>query len=113
MADIELSKAVNAYSNTSRMKPLGNGMDEDALYLPGESPADLKPEFSDALGAAMDKSRKTEYIGESMSAKAIAGKAELHDLVTAVTNAELTLQTVVAIRDRVVTAYQDIARMPI
>jgi flagellar hook-basal body complex protein FliE len=34
-------------------------------------------------------------------------------VVTAVTNAELTLETVVAVRDRVVQAYQDILRMPI
>jgi flagellar hook-basal body complex protein FliE len=34
-------------------------------------------------------------------------------VVTAVTNAEVTLQTVVAIRDKAVAAYQEIARMPI
>lgn len=113
MADVELSKAVSAYANTAKMKPLGGTDPTAALHLPGESPDDLKPEFSEALGAAMDKARGAEYIGESMSAKAIAGKAELHELVTAVTNAELTLQTVVAIRDRVITAYQDISKMPI
>ena len=31
----------------------------------------------------------------------------------AVTNAEITLQTVVSIRDRVIQAYQEILRMPI
>ncbi len=35
------------------------------------------------------------------------------DVVQAVSNAELTLQTVVAVRDRVVNAYQEIMRMPI
>ncbi len=34
-------------------------------------------------------------------------------LVTAVTNAEMALESVVAVRDRVVQAYQDILRMPI
>ncbi len=33
--------------------------------------------------------------------------------MTAVTNAEVTLQTVIAVRDKVVAAYQEIARMPI
>jgi flagellar hook-basal body complex protein FliE len=34
-------------------------------------------------------------------------------VVAAVTNAEVTLQTVLAVRDRVIQAYQDIIRMPI
>ena len=51
--------------------------------------------------------------GEKLSAQSVAGKAELTDVVTAVTSAELTLQTVVAVRDRVISAYQEIMRMPI
>jgi flagellar hook-basal body complex protein FliE len=35
------------------------------------------------------------------------------DVVTAVTNAEVALDTVVAVRDRVISAYQEIMRMPI
>jgi flagellar hook-basal body complex protein FliE len=34
-------------------------------------------------------------------------------VVTAVAEADLTLQTVVAVRDRVIEAYQNIMRMPI
>jgi len=33
-------------------------------------------------------------------------------VITAVAEAEVTLQTVVAVRDRVIEAYRDIARMP-
>jgi len=33
--------------------------------------------------------------------------------VTAVANAEHTLETVIAVRDKVLTAYQEILRMPI
>ena len=45
--------------------------------------------------------------------QAVANQADLNDIVTAVNNAEMTLQTVVAIRDRVIQAYQEILRMPI
>jgi flagellar hook-basal body complex protein FliE len=45
--------------------------------------------------------------------QALAGQADLTDVVIAVTNAEVTLQTVVAIRDRVIQAYQEIIRMPL
>ena len=44
-------------------------------------------------------------------AASAAGKAELVDVVTAVANAETTLETVVALRDRMISAYQDIMRM--
>ena len=42
----------------------------------------------------------------------LTGKVDLADLVTAVSNAELSLNTVIAIRDKVIGAYQDIIRMP-
>jgi flagellar hook-basal body complex protein FliE len=48
-----------------------------------------------------------------MSIAGVAGKADVNDVVTAVTTAEVTLQTVVAIRDKVISAYQDILRMPV
>ena len=37
----------------------------------------------------------------------------LQDVVEAVTEAELSLQKVTAVRDRVISAYQEIMRMPI
>lgn len=50
---------------------------------------------------------------EQLSAKAAAKEADLLQVVNAVSNAEVSLQTVVAVRDRVIQAYQDIIRMPI
>jgi flagellar hook-basal body complex protein FliE len=51
--------------------------------------------------------------GERISAAAVMGKADLTEVITAVTNAELTLQTATSVRDKVVQAYQEILRMPI
>lgn len=51
--------------------------------------------------------------GEKASAQAVTGEASLTDVVEAVTDAEMTLQTVVAIRDRMLNAYQEIMRMPV
>jgi flagellar hook-basal body complex protein FliE len=50
---------------------------------------------------------------EQVSAAAVVGKADLTEVITAVTNAELTLQTATTVRDKVVQAYQEILRMPI
>jgi flagellar hook-basal body complex protein FliE len=45
--------------------------------------------------------------------EAISGSGDVTAVVTAVARAELALQTTVAIRDRVIQAYQDVMRMPI
>jgi flagellar hook-basal body complex protein FliE len=50
---------------------------------------------------------------ETMQASAVRGEASLTDVLEAVTAADLTLQSVVSIRDRMLTAYQEIMRMPI
>jgi flagellar hook-basal body complex protein FliE len=50
---------------------------------------------------------------EAASAKQVAGKGDLIDVVTAIGAAEMALDTVVAVRDRVVGAYSDIMRMQI
>ena len=50
---------------------------------------------------------------ETASAKQVAGKGDLIDVVTAIGAAETALDTVVAVRDRVVNAYSDIMRMQI
>jgi len=46
-------------------------------------------------------------------AKQAAGQADIVDVVNAVNAAEITLDTVVAVRDKVVQAYQSIMNMPI
>ncbi|MGB0720177.1 MAG: flagellar hook-basal body complex protein FliE [Bdellovibrionales bacterium] len=69
--------------------------------------------FSDFLKSQARDAVDTMRKSESMSAKAVTGEADLTDVVQAVTSAELTLQTVVAVRDRMITAYKDIMTMPI
>ena len=69
--------------------------------------------FADlVLGALKDTAAATAN-GEAVSLQAIANKADINEVVTAVTNAEIALQTVVAVRDRVIQAYNDIVKMPI
>ena len=68
--------------------------------------------------ASLMKDTARETVGnlrqaEQMSMKAAAKEADLLEVVNAVTNAEVSLQTVVAVRDKVIGAYQDILRMPI
>ncbi len=69
--------------------------------------------FADLVRDAVENGINATKSAETISLQAAVGQAEIVDIVTAVSNAELTLQTVVAVRDRVVQAYQDIMRMPI
>jgi len=69
--------------------------------------------FSDFLKGKVDESIGTLRSSEELSARAVTDDADITDVVAAVTSAELTLETIVAVRDRMVTAYQEILRMPI
>lgn len=53
------------------------------------------------------------HAAETASAKQVAGKGDLIDVVTAIGAAETALDTMVAVRDRVVSAYGEIMRMQI
>jgi flagellar hook-basal body complex protein FliE len=43
----------------------------------------------------------------------VGGKANVVDVVTAVAETEVAVETLVSVRDRVISAYEDIMRMPI
>ncbi len=71
------------------------------------------PDFSQYLSQAMDNAVGTLRTGEQMAAKQVTGQADVVNVVNAVNNAELTLDTVVAVRDKIIAAYQNIMQMPI
>jgi flagellar hook-basal body complex protein FliE len=62
---------------------------------------------------ALDQAVQTGHKADDQTMKAISGGGNLTEVVTALSHAELTLQTATVIRDRVVQAYQDIIKMPI
>ena len=71
------------------------------------------PDFSHFLDGAIKDAVGTMKSGEEMAAQQVAGKADVVSVVNAVNAAELTLDTVVAVRDKVIQAYQSIMQMPI
>ncbi|MFC0199905.1 flagellar hook-basal body complex protein FliE [Paracoccus rhizosphaerae] len=50
---------------------------------------------------------------DQVSTGAMTGQVSTHQLVQTIAEAEMTMNTVVAIRDKVVEAYQEILRMPV
>ena len=69
--------------------------------------------FGDILKSAMSDVMKSSKNAETQMVNQVQGKAQLVDVVTAVSAAESSLETVMAIRDQVISAYQEIMRMPI
>lgn len=69
--------------------------------------------FAEALQQAAQDTVETMHQADAAAEAGILGNASATEVVMAVARAELALQTTVAIRDRVVQAYQDVMRMPI
>lgn len=75
------------------------------------------PAASQGFGGALERALQgvvdAGHGAEGQAMQALAGGGDLTHVVTAVSKAELALQAATAVRDRVVSAYQDIMRMPI
>jgi flagellar hook-basal body complex protein FliE len=85
------------------------------LAVPGgsESVKGAGSGFADMLKTALSDAIHTEQTGEAASMQAATGKADINSVVAAVNNAEMTLQTVLAVRDKVVAAYTEIMHMTV
>lgn len=70
-------------------------------------------DFGDLVMNAVESVQQTLQQSETLTAQAATGQADLVDVVTAVAAAEVQLESVVAVRDQVIRAYQEILRMPI
>lgn len=65
------------------------------------------------LGRAAESFVDTLRRAEATATGAMTGQADPHALVAALNEAQLAVETVVAVRDRVVEAYLEILRMPV
>ncbi|MDG4901766.1 MULTISPECIES: flagellar hook-basal body complex protein FliE [unclassified Mesorhizobium] len=69
--------------------------------------------FAEALSQAATKTVNTLQNAEQMSIQALKGDADTRQVADAVLSAQQALQTTIAIRDKVVSAYLEISRMSI
>ena len=98
------SIAANAYATLARvLEAPGVGKSEGAGL---QSFASL---LKDTMGGVMDAGRKSDAQTMAMA----SGKANVVDVVTAVADTEVAVETLVSVRDRVIQAYEDIMKMPI
>ena len=86
------------------------GVGSDEFPAAGEAGGlDFSAMVKTAVGNAIDTSKAAEQQIVSHA----QGKAQLIDVATAVSAAETSLEAVLAVRDQVISAYQEIMRMPI
>jgi flagellar hook-basal body complex protein FliE len=89
------------------------------LSAPGQAKKPAAPagavggEFGSLLQGAVDAFAQSGKKAEAQALAVATGKADVVDVVTAVAESEAALETLVAVRDRVIAAYEEIMRMPI
>jgi flagellar hook-basal body complex protein FliE len=80
---------------------------------PAATPAPGGADFGQMLGQVASDAVNALKGGEAAAIGGVAGTQSAQDVVQAVMNAEQALQTAVAVRDKLVAAYQEITRMQI
>jgi flagellar hook-basal body complex protein FliE len=99
------SVAANAYAALSKL-----------TIAPGITPRDGEAgaeSFGAFLKSTLGKGIDGAKAAEEGAASLASGKGDLLDAVTAVSESEVALETLVNVRDRVIQAYEEIMRMPI
>lgn len=97
-----------AYTNASKLitdgakTPMG-GAGEGGLG------SDFGKLLTENLQGVMDAGK----VSDKMSMDLVNGKANVVDVVTAISQTEIAMESMVAIRDKVISAYEEILRMPI
>lgn len=69
--------------------------------------------FSDVMSEVATNAISSLKQSEATSISGVQGKASVQRVVEAIMSAEQSLQTAVAVRDKVVAAYQEVSRMSI
>ena len=79
---------------------------DDVVPLIG---ARRRDQLKEALGAVSQAGHKSDMQAQAV----VAGKSNIIDVVTAVAESEVAIDAVVTVRDKVISAYEDIMKMPI
>ncbi|WP_421916503.1 flagellar hook-basal body complex protein FliE [Mesorhizobium sp.] len=100
-----------------KLNPATDGVDGASSLLSGpaasQAGGNLGTSFAEAVSQAATKTVNTLQNAEQVSMQALKGDADTRQVVDAVMSAQQALQTAVAIRDKVVSAYLEVSRMGI
>jgi len=104
------SVAAGAYANVARLADPSAGLGQAAGAAGGAAGgSSFGAMLKDALNSVTEAGQKSDSQTRAM----VAGKADMVDVVTAVSETEVAVETMVAVRNKVIEAYQSIMSMPI
>jgi flagellar hook-basal body complex protein FliE len=107
---------LDAISGPSRSIAIGSGVDAGIATPKVASPAvsdGTSVDFGSFLAQMASDTAHTLKAGEATAVAGINGQASTNDVVQAVMTTEQTLQSAIAIRDKVVSAFLELSRMSI
>jgi len=100
------SAAANAYASLARIADSSAGLGKAVGETNGPSFGAL---LKDAVGSVISAGRKSDVQQHAMA----SGKANIVDVVTAVSETEVAVEALVSVRDRMIQAYEEVMRMQI
>ena len=103
------SVAANAYASLQRIMSSAAGSTADLGKTGTASGPSFGAVLKDTLSSVMEAGRKSD----AQTVAAASGKANVMDVVTAVAETDVAVSTLVSVRDKVISAYEDIMKMPI
>jgi flagellar hook-basal body complex protein FliE len=103
--------AAGAYAAAQNLPAASGG--GRALAKIGDADEGGKADFGAMLQGALASVAETGQKADTQAMAAASGKTDLVDVVTAVAESETAVQSLVAVRDRVISAYEEILRMQI
>jgi flagellar hook-basal body complex protein FliE len=110
MAITTALNAANVYGAMSRLANRGQAEQAKTGATPDAAGGvDFGSMLRNEVKSVVDQGKASE----AKQAGLMAGKADLVDVVTAVSETEVALDTMVSVRDRVISAYEEIMRMAI
>ena len=101
------SAAAGAYASLARLADPSGSVGKIAGE--GGGGASFGAVLKEAIGSVLEAGRKSDSQSQAMA----AGKANIIDVVTAVSETEVAVEALVSVRDKVIAAYEEIMRMPI
>lgn len=93
--------------------PVGAAGASLSARTPVATPQTQGPSFEQALGAVLGSAVDTLKAGEALAIQGVQGGAAPMKVVEGVMDAQRSLQSVLAVRDKLVSAWQDVSRMSI
>ena len=103
------SAAASAYGNASRLITQAAKPQAD---LTATAPA-AGGNFADLLAQNVQGVVDQGKVADQIALDMVSGKANVVGMVTALSETEMAIESMVTIRDRVISAYEEIMRMPI